>query len=131
MEVVSALPRLFSVPPSKVIFHVGTNNWGNWESAKGVAQRMRELLVRTRSLLPGAKILVSGLLLRRDSEDEDIKLVNKEVSMVMRQFTNAFFVDCNVRCMTKTWLGMDGLHLNRLGARLLSDVFVNPFPKNW
>jgi hypothetical protein len=131
MEVVSALPRLFSAPPSKVIFHVGTNNWANWESAKGVAHRLRELLVLSRSLLPEAKILVSGLLLRRDSRDQDIKEVNKEISNVMRTFPNTFFIDCNVRCKTQFWLGKDGLHLNRLGSRLLSDVFVNPFPKNW
>lgn len=131
IEVVQTLPKILPSPPEKIILHVGTNNWGNWESSESIASKMKELISVCRIVQPSAKILVSGILLRRDSNDCEIKHVNDAIYSVVKKCANVYFVDSSIRHSTKSWLGKDGLHLNRFGIKMLAEVFVNPYPKNW
>ena len=129
-EVVQMLPSLFATPPLRVMLHCGTNDWAGWASGEQIADRMRELVLRVRKLCPLAKVFVVGLLCRRDSKPADIRDVNIAVSARLRNLSECFFIDANVRYKTVTWLGWDGLHLNRFGVSTLAKIFVEPFPKN-
>jgi len=129
-EVVQMLPSLFATPPLRVMLHCGTNDWDGWASGEQIADRMRELVLRVRKLCPAAKIFVVGLLCRRDSKPADIRDVNFAVSTKLRNLSECFFIDANVRYKTVTWLGRDGLHLNKFGVSTLAKLFVEPFPKN-
>jgi hypothetical protein len=130
VEVVAMLPKLFGMPPSRIILHCGTNDWADWASAEQIANLKRELVLSVRKLCPNAKIFVVGILCRRDSKSTDIRDVNSRILASVRNLQDVFFVDANVRYRTTDWIGRDGLHLNRFGVTSLAKLFVEPFPKN-
>lgn len=102
-----------------VILHVGTNDLrGRYEYVMG---DMYDLVVRTKELYPQAKIIISGIVRRRDFHWTRIGRLNKAFDWVADR-TGATFVDPN------SWigdgdLGRDGVHLNRRGATGLGALF--------
>ena len=124
------LPKLVPNAPSKVVFHVGTNNWANNESNDQIARKFDSLILHARKVLPSAKLIISGILVRRDTSLDDIRLLNGTIVKACNK-PGVVFVDANVDHKTRNWLGKDGLHLNRFGVKSLSDVFVRSFSKNW
>lgn len=107
--------------PDAVILHVGTND--SKRKVDYVIGDMYDLVTAARKKFPTAKLILSGLLRRRDSHWTRVGLLNDGVDWVARTL-GAQVVDPNAWIADGDF-GRDGLHLNRRGAAKLGRLFTN------
>lgn len=109
-----------------VLLHCGTNSvrvndYGFISNSEKVLRDFDSLLVSVKTRFPLAKVIVSGLTVRRDLSVNSVFCFNDFVSRLCRSF-DFLFIDPN-SSVSASDLGRDGLHLNRNGSRHLSNCF--------
>lgn len=107
--------------PEKIIFHMGTNDIRR-RNIDYVMAELYDLVQTTKSIYPRAKIIISGIIRRRDVNWRKVGLANDSFEWVAERLGTQF-VDPN------SWLddwdfGRDGVHLNRRGAATLGHLFA-------
>lgn len=105
--------------PDTVILHVGTND--SKRNVDYVIGDMYDLITTAKKRFPTTKLIVSGVLRRKDTHWTRIGQINDGLDWVARSL-GAQMVDPN------SWIadgdfGRDGLHLNRRGAAKLGRLF--------
>ncbi len=106
--------------PDAVILHVVTND--SKRNVDYVIGDIYELVTAARKKFPTAKLILSGLLRRRDTRWTRIGLINDGMDWVARSL-GVQMVDANA-WIADGDLGRDGLHLNRRGASKLGRLFT-------
>ena len=107
-----------------VVIHVGTNDVKRARTSDHVVGWVWDMCTAARTAFSSAKIIISGILRRRDVPDRIINYINEGFDWVCKM-KGMYFVDPN--CWLKTIdRGRDGLHLNRSGSqkfgKLICDV---------
>lgn len=102
---------------------MGTNDIQRGIFAEEIMGDTLDLVDTIKSQSPTTKIVISGILHRRDINDRRINRINEELDWL-----------CSVRnCLMlhgNSWIGSmdlasDGVHLNRRGADKLGQLLVN------
>ena len=110
------------VNPKTVILHVGSNNIKKCQSFDHLLGDIYDLAVTAKSRFPSARIVLSGVLFRRDVWPRKIRRVNRDMEWVAQRL-GLLFVDPN-GWVNESGLGRDGVHLNRKGVAELSGLFT-------
>jgi sentrin-specific protease 8 len=106
--------------PEVVVLHMGTNDLGLSHAPDDVMGWMRGAIISAKKLFTKSKIIVNGIVMRRDFHKSIIFRTNSNIRSVCRNL-GVIFVDVNKQ-INDTCLGRDGLHLNRRGSTRLSDI---------
>ena len=106
--------------PDLAILHVGTNSLRGNTSEIQIAQDIVDLAVNLKT--DENKILVSGIIARRDNLNEKAEKVNDFLRVKCAQFKLPFMIHSNIR--SEIHLKPKGQHLNTTGSSLLSDNFA-------
>ena len=106
--------------PDTVLIHVGTNNLRK-RNLDYVMGEMYALVAAAKSKFPHSRLVLSGLLRRRDVTGRRLRAVNDIYDWVAKTL-GVSFVDLN------SWIedgdfDRDGLHLNRRGAKQLGHLY--------
>jgi hypothetical protein len=104
-----------------VVIHVGTNDVGRSRNLDKVMGEVYVLVNTAKAKFPGSRLVHSGVLRSRGVNWRRVGAANDRLEWIARNL-GATFVDPN------SWIrdvdfGMDGLHLNRNGARQLGDLY--------
>ncbi|KAG8251589.1 hypothetical protein J6590_076019 [Homalodisca vitripennis] len=123
------------VKPKCIFFHVGTNDLvngynggpgysGGW-GKRAVLHSMADLLSVTRRSFPDTRVVVGGILPRRDINPYALSSLNDQLSLMCSNFGVEFVVSHH-RFVGYHHLARDGRHLNRIGSRNLGNfIFQN------
>ena len=110
----------FINPPKVVIVHCGTNDLDHTDSIT-VVNNIAHSIQKLSSKLISSKIIVSGLLPRRDYTNKDIYNINLEVSKKFQLASNVHFVEHkNLLIDELSSILLDKKHLNESGIETFS-----------
>jgi hypothetical protein len=109
------------VNPEVVVIHVGTNDLKRTRNLDYVMGDIYDLINTAKSKFSSSRVILSGVLRRRDVSWRRIGAVNDRLEWVANTLGVAF-VDPNSWVDDWGFCG-DGLHLNRRGARHLGQLF--------
>jgi len=108
-------------PPDTVIIHVGTNDLKRSINLYYVTGEVYSLVNTAKAKFPNSKIVLSGVLRRTDMAWRRIAAVNDRYDWIAKAL-GVTFVDAD--SWLEHWdLARDGLHINRRGARRLSQLY--------
>ena len=103
------------VHPDVIVIHAGTNNIRRGISATEIMGDTMDLVDCIRKQVPKTKIVISGILHRRNASERFIRRINMELDWLC-SVRDCLMVDGN--CWTgKFDIARDGIHLNRRGAQ--------------
>jgi hypothetical protein len=106
--------------PEAVVIHVGTNDLKRTRNLDYVMGDIYDLINTAKSKFSSSRVILSGVLRRRDVQWRRIGAVNDRLEWVANSL-NVTFVDPN--SWVDDWgFSGDGLHLNRRGARQLGHL---------
>jgi lysophospholipase L1-like esterase len=106
--------------PDTVVIHVGTNNLRRNEDLDYVIGDMYALVNKAKSKFPKSRLVLSGIFRRRDVSWRRIGAFNGRYDWIAKTL-GVTFVDAN--SWIEDWdFSRDGLHINRSGARRLSQL---------
>ena len=107
--------------PDAVVIHVGTNDIKRSRNLDYVMGDIYDLINTTKSKFSSSRVILSGVLRRRDVSWRRIGAANDRLEWVARSL-GVTFVDPN--SWVEDWdFKRDGLHLNRRGAQHLGQLF--------
>ncbi|KAG8257212.1 hypothetical protein J6590_054801 [Homalodisca vitripennis] len=121
--------------PKCIFFHVGTNDLvngynggpgynGGW-GKRAALHSMADLLSVTRRSYPDTRVVVGGILPRRDINPYALSSLNDQLSLMCSNF-GVEFVVAHHRFVGYHHLARDERHLNRIGSRNLGNfIFQN------
>jgi hypothetical protein len=98
-----------------VLLHVGTNDIKHAKTDDHITGFAWDLCTEAANKFASAKIIVSGILRRRNFDSDRIDYINEGIEWVCRK-KGLLFVDPNCWIRGED-LGRDGLHLNRRGSK--------------
>lgn len=106
-----------------VLLNVGTNNVKSSRSADHIMGDIWDLAGAAKNKFKRAKIIVSGLIRRKDTPIAYIDSINQCIDWACERLDLGFF---DPNCWLD-WndLGRDGVHLNRKGTKKMSDLLCN------
>jgi hypothetical protein len=111
--------------PDTVVIHVGTNDLRRSVNLDYVMGDVYALVNKAKTKFPQSKLVLSSVLRRRDVPWRRIGAVNSRYDWVAKPL-GVTFVDPN--SWVENWdFGRDGLHINRNGARRLSQLYSRVF----
>lgn len=119
--------NLYRQHPDAVVLLIGTNDIGRNRSPEVVAESIRDILERLRVHLPGARLLLLGVLPRNESPFSRRRDQVRAVNRLIRQCgddEHVFYVDVSTALLDSEGrltraISPDGVHLSSLGyARL-------------
>lgn len=108
---------------SVVLIHVGTNDLRSAKSDDHLIGFIWDLATSVKNKFKSAKIVISGILRRRDVYYKRIDRINESIEWVCLQ-KEITFVDPNC-WIGDRHLGRDGVHLNRKGSQVIANLFKN------
>ena len=108
------------VHPDVIVIHAGTNNIRRGISATEIMGDTMDLVDCIRKQVPKTKIVISGILHRRNVSEHFIRRINTALDWLC-SVHDCLMVDGNC------WIGKfdiarDGIHLNRRGAQKLGNL---------
>lgn len=107
--------------PDTVVIHVGTNDLRRTANLDYVMGEVHALVNTAKAKLPQSRLVLSGVLRRRDVSWRRIGALNDRYEWIAKTL-GVTFVDPN--SWIEDWdFGRDGLHINRSGARRLSKLY--------
>ncbi|PNF22004.1 hypothetical protein B7P43_G17607 [Cryptotermes secundus] len=107
--------------PDTVVFHVGTNDIRRSANLDYVMEDAYDLVNKAKTNFPKSKLVLSGVLRRRDVSWRRIGAINSRYDWIAKTL-GVTFVDLN--SWVEDWdFGRDGLHMNRSGTRRLSQLY--------
>ena len=107
--------------PDAVVIHAGTNDIKRTRNLDYVMGDVYDLIITAKSKFAASRIVLSGLLRRRDVSWQRIGATNDRLEWVASTL-GVTFLDPN--CWVDDWdYGGDGLHINRRGARHLGQLY--------
>lgn len=106
-----------------VLLNVGTNNIKSSMSADHLMGEVWDLGVAAKKKFKRAKIVVSGVIRRKDTPIGYIDAINQNIDWACERLGLGFF---DPNCWLR-WndLGRDGVHLNRNGSFKMSELLCN------
>ena len=107
--------------PNTVIIHVGTNDIKSSKNLDYVMGDIYELITTTKNKFASTRVILSGVLRRRDVSWRRIGAMNDRLEWVANSL-DVTFVDPN-SWVDDRGFGGDGLHLNRRGAQQLGQLY--------
>lgn len=113
--------ELNGIRPKRIIVMIGTNNIG-LNSDKEITDGLKHLYAAIRKRQPQSKLIVFGILPRRN-EEKRVSALNKQIASIVKSFSAQFadpgkqLVDKNG--ITNESLFVDGLHPNEAGYQKL------------
>lgn len=128
ISVISDRVNQLSIEPVDVIYvHCGTNslkinNVSFISNSEVVLKDFNELFTNLKNCFASTKIVISGILSRRDICFESLCCLNSFISSLCQTYGFSF-IDPN-SWLSPSCLGKDGLHLNRKGSATLSKHIV-------
>ncbi|KAK7874572.1 hypothetical protein R5R35_013142 [Gryllus longicercus] len=105
--------------PQYVILHVGT--YDAWKSIDCLTGDVYDLVKLAQAKFTSSKIILSGVIRRRDMRWQRIRAINDNFDWVARCL-GVLFVDPN-SWVYEDDLDVDGVHLNHMGARRLGSLY--------
>lgn len=122
-----------------VVVHCGSNNIvrnksGRITNSGDILNKFQQLMVELKKRFSKAKIVMSGIFFRSDTNDYDINYVNEFLGRECEDQANFLFVDPN-SWVNPGGLGRDGVHLNNTGnnrfASLLRRIIFSALAKKF
>lgn len=107
-----------------VVIHVGSNNLRSM-SADYILGEIWNVVDAVKITFPNAKIVVSGIIMRRDESFKRISRLNSDIEWMCNRI-NIGFLDGNSLQLTR-YLHNDGIHLLGQGKRLFGSFLKNTF----
>jgi lysophospholipase L1-like esterase len=106
--------------PDVIVIHAGTNDIRGGISATKIMGDTMDLMDSIRKQVPETKIVISGILNRRNVSEHFISKINTELGWLCSVY------DCQM-VGGNCWIGKfdmarDGIHLNRTGAQKFGDL---------
>ena len=108
--------------PETVIIHGGSNNLRRCRSFDHLMGDIYELGVAAKTRFPSSRIVLSGVIRRRDVWSRKVARINRDMDFVAKAL-GFMFVDPN-GWISESSLGRDGVHLNRRGVAELSGLYT-------
>ena len=105
-----------------LIIHVGTNDLRSTRNLDHIMGEVYELVTNVKKKLPNCKLVLSGVLRRRDASWKRIGALNDRLDWVASA-VGLMFVDPNSWIEEGDFSG-DGVHLNARGKRHLGNLFA-------
>jgi lysophospholipase L1-like esterase len=107
--------------PDTAVIHVGTNDLRRTANLDYVKGDMYALVNKAKTKFPKYRLVLSGVLRRRDASWQRIGALNGRYDRIAKTL-GITYVDLN------SWIencdfSRDGLHINRNGARRLSQLY--------
>jgi lysophospholipase L1-like esterase len=107
--------------PDTVVIHVGTNDLRRSVNLDYVIGDVHALVTKTKTKLSHSRLVLSGILRRRDMSWWRISALNNRYDWIAKTL-EVTFVDPN--SWVENWdFGRDGLHINRSGVRRLRELY--------
>lgn len=107
--------------PDTVVIHVGTNDLRRTANLDYVMGDVYNLVNKAKTKFPKSKLVLSGVLRRRDVSWRRIGAINSRYDWIAKTL-GVTFVDPN--SWVENWdFGRDGVHMNRSGTRRLSELY--------
>lgn len=108
---------------SVVLIHVGTNDVKGAMTNDHIIGFIWDLCTTAKKKFKGAKIVISGIIRRRDVHYKKIDYINEGIEWVCEKF-GMTFVDPN--CWIRdNHFSRAGVHLNRQGSAVMEKLFRN------
>jgi hypothetical protein len=104
-----------------VVIHVGTNEVRRYRNLDYIMGEVYDHVNTAKTKFPGSSLVLSGVLRSKGVKWRPVGAANNRLEWVARKL-GATFVDPNSWIRDEDF-GMDGLHLNRNGARQLGDLY--------
>lgn len=112
--------NLKNLDPKIVAIDMGTNNIGKGVAAEEIMSDILDLVDHIRSEVKNAKIVISGLLRRRDINIRRTGRINNELDWLC-QVRNCTMLDANC-WINDNDFARNGIHLNRRGSYKLGNL---------
>lgn len=115
--------RYVTPEPDYIILHAGTNNVKNEEVVETIC-KLDDLMSEAMSIFPTSKVLVSGIVRRKDNVALNSKIDSLNIFLAHKcEKTPQLYYVNNESCAGL--LNRDGLHLNAMGKEKLARNFLN------
>jgi GDSL-like Lipase/Acylhydrolase family len=121
---------------SVIILHGGSNDAANQSTPENICAHMKDLVNSVKTISPSAKIIVSGILLRKPVPVQWVKMINAALFAMLRS-DQIKFLDPNILFSFNVFDGLTKgkIHLNPKGADELGKIFTQSITEkqseNW